>query len=279
MTRAIYQLVMIVPPKSGDSVAKTFEGVLRSRLLGEGKQSERENVLYDTGDENWFEHIERKVEKKVKSKTVELTCVIPDRKVHHHVSRIVPSSLHKIAEKAPDDQTHGRGPVWGTAMHACFEHGVQWLDETNNISDAELHRIVAEAIRDETFSFKPEDVVAQFRKSCKQPEIVKALSRSRYAASNVTVERERKFAVWVDEKIMHGSVDRLVVGRDNTGKVMEIEVLDYKSDVAADVKTLVDAYRDQLEAYRKGMAALYKIDIEKVKATFVFVSLGKLETL
>jgi ATP-dependent exoDNAse (exonuclease V) beta subunit len=355
MTRAIYQLVMIVPAKSSDSVGKTFEGILRSRLKGqqsaalqgqgilaqgnalgnersqepsrpvrarqegnlaltgrlsdggnsesqgvalgyyapplqgdscadtittEGEETKR-NVLYDTGDENWFENIERKIEKKVKSETMELTCVLSDKKVSHHVSRIVPSSLHKLVEKAEDDKTHGRGPVWGTAMHACFEHGVEWLDGANEISDAELHKIVADAIKGETFSFKVEDVVTQFRKSCKQPEIVKALSRSRYAAPNVTVERERKFVVWVEEektktmKIMHGSVDRLVVGRDGKGEVTEIEVLDYKSDVAADVKTLVEAYREQLESYRKGMAALYKFDIEKVKATFVFTSLGR----
>jgi len=279
MTRAIYQLVMIVPPKGNDFFGTTFEGVLRNGLMSE----KRENVLFDIGDEHWFEKIERKVEKKTKIETVELTCEKSDRKVHHHVSRIVPSSLHKKVEKAADDKILGHGPVWGTAMHACFEHGVEWLDKTNEIGDETLCEIVADAIRDETYSFTPEEVVAQFRRSCKEPEIVKALSRSRYSAPDVTVERERKFAVWVAKettvKIMHGSVDRLVALRDGTGKITEIEVLDYKSDVASDVQTLVDAYRDQLEAYRQGIAALFKIGIEKVKATLVFVSLGKIITL
>ena len=300
MTRAVYQLVMIVPPQNSntkddhsrkkkpkdmESIAKTFEGVLRSSLsdFPHTKQSQRENVLFDTGNENWFENIEHKVEKKPQSEAVELTCIIPDHKVHHHVSRIVPSSLHKEVEKAADDPTHGKGSVWGTAMHACFEHGVLWLDEKNTISDKTLQTIVAEAIREETFLFKPEEVVAQFRRSCKEPEIVKALSRSRYVSPNVTVEKERKFAVWVEEdktmKMMRGSVDRLVIQRDHTGKITEIEVFDYKSDVAAGTQPLVVAYRDQLEAYRKGMVALFKIDIAKVKTTFVFTSLGKVETL
>ena len=282
MTRAVYQLVMIVPA-NGNSSSKTFEGVLRSGLLPSVKQSQRENVLFDKGNENWFEKIERKTKTTTKSEAVELTCTIHDREVYHHVSRIVPSSLHKEIEKPANDQTHGKGPVWGTAIHACFEHGVLWLDEKNEINDEALQKIVADAIQGETVSFKPEEVVAQFRKSCKEPEIVKALSRSRYAAPNVTVERERKFAVWVKEdkimKIMRGSVDRLVIGRDTMGKVTVIEVFDYKSDVAANVQTLVDTYREQLEAYRKGMAELFKIDIEKIKATFVFTTLGKIETL
>ena len=108
---------------------------------------------------------------------------------------------------------------------------------------------------------------------------MKALSFSRYSAPNVSVEKERKFAVWVGEKMMRGSVDRLVIQRDSTEKITEIEILDYKSDMASDVQPLVTAYREQLEAYRKGMAALFKIDIKKVKATFVFVSLGRVESL
>ena len=281
MTRAIHQLVMIVPARDKEFSGTTFEGVLRNGLPKE-KQSKRKNVLFDIGNEQWFERIERKIEKKTKSESVELTCVIPDRKVLHHVSRIVPSSLHGKIEKAESDSTHGRGPVWGTAMHACFEHGIVWSDDANEISDEALQKIVTESVRDEKISFTPKEVVSQFRKSCKMPEIVKALSQSRYASPNVTVERERKFVVWVEEgktkKIMHGSVDRLVIQRDAVGNITEIEILDYKSDVAADVKLLVDAYREQLEAYRKGMAALFKIDIERVKATIVFVSLGKIET-
>ena len=237
-------------------------------------------MLFDIGNGQWFENIERTTEAAAKSESVELTCVIPDKEVRRHVARTVPSSLHGNIEKPEDDTTHGRGPVWGTAIHACFEHGVEWLDEANEVSDEALQKIVTEAISGETFSFTPKEVVAQFRKSCKMPEIVKALSRSRYSSSlNAKVERERKFIVWVEHKIMHGSVDRLVVQRDASGSVMEVEVFDYKSDVADDVNRLVDVYRPQLEAYRKGMAALFNIGIERVKATFVFVSLGKIETL
>jgi len=283
MTRAIYQLVMIAPPKTTQTIGKNFAGILRSGL--QGTQSSRENVLFDIGDENWFE--KRRPEKKTKTEATteaaELTCVIPDKIVHHHVSRTIPSSLHEKVEKAEDDKTVGKGAAWGTAMHACFEHGVLWLDEPHERSDEELYEIVAKTIKDETFSFKPNEVVAEFRKACKIPEIAQALSRRRYAAPNVTVERERRFAVWVGDqkvqKIMRGSVDRLVIERDGAGKIAGIEVFDYKSDVAADTQPLVDAYRKQLEAYREGMAALCKVDMVKVRATFVFVSLGKVETI
>ena len=55
--------------------------------------------------------------------------------------------------------------------------------------------------------------------------------------------------------------------------------MDYKSDAGADVKSLVETYREQLEAYREGIATLFRLDTEKIKATFVFTTLGKVESL
>ena len=295
MTRAVYQLVMIVPPKTTDSVNKTFEGVLRSRLKGDAALPA--GLLYKNGDEKWFEKIPVQPALTTVKEWQELTCTIPAKTVLHHVPRIAPSRLHKsvLPETAPENlpenlpeslpaapiggKGHDNPLAWGTAIHACFESGVVWLDETQEIGEDILQEAVAASIRGEAVSFTPKEVVAQFRQTCKRPEIIQVLSRSRYFAPNVTVERERRFAVWYKGEIMRGIIDRLVVCRDTAGDITEIEIIDYKSDSASDVNSLVAAYREQLEAYREGIAALFQVDTNIIKTTFVFTTLGRTASL
>jgi len=314
VTRAIYQLVMIAAPKTGDAVSKTFEGVLRHGFKDDALKNSAtlpEGLLYKTGNEKWYEKIPVVPAPQIVKEYQELTCIIPDKKVHHHVPRTTPSRLHSAAiqettlqeltqrestqrestqrESTPRELTpqintvfskaHGNPLEWGTAMHACLEHGAEWLDEANEITDSELVDAVTESIRGKEVAFTAEDVVAQYRVACKSPEVVQALSRSRYRSPDVIVERERPFTVWAGNKMMSGVIDRLVVCRDTAGCVTEIEIIDYKSDAAADVKSLVATYREQLEAYRKGMATLFRLDAAKIKATFVFTTLGKVETV
>ncbi len=284
LTRAVRQLVMIVPPRDPDYSGKTYEGVLRTGLPKNRQGSSPTNVLFETGDSNWFATIPSTESSAPIEEICELDCRLADRKVFRHVPRIVPSHLHKAVAKPSESsgktatpaRTREESLLWGTAIHACFEHGVVWLDEkSGQLDDQSLHRIVEEILRGRTLSFTAQDVVTKFHESCRKPEIAKILSRSRYSAPKVELERERRFAVWSGDKILHGSIDRLVVQRNAAGTITEIEILDYKSDQGDDVASLVEAYRDQMDAYRKGIASLYRIGIEKIAATLVLVTIGQ----
>ena len=287
LTRATQQLVMIVPPSKTPGVDKTFDGILRAALCRDGKEYSAENILFEIGNVKWYGKPGKPV---LKKEYDELDCRLAGKKEPHYVPRIVPSRAHRKPEKtkvfappkavATPNWSRSDAMAWGTAIHACFERTVEWLDQTISLpDDAALRKIVEESLRGRPVAFTSEEVVTKFKETCAKPEIVKALSMSRYSPSVPVVERERRFAVWIGGKIMHGSVDRLVVCRSADGSVKSIEILDYKSDANEDVAALVDAYSEQLSAYRKGIAVLYGVDLNNVKATFVFVTLGRVENV
>ncbi|MCL2118622.1 MAG: UvrD-helicase domain-containing protein [Planctomycetaceae bacterium] len=312
MTRAIHQLVMIVPNRSAKTIKTSFAETLRSGLKDKGvSNSVDATVLYEKGDNEWYKLIEEDVKETDKntSKTKVLKCEVKDTEVLHHVSRVAPSSLHKdvpadvpakqgqvkqleaVAEPTiPTTQkwqhaSEESAMLWGSCMHTCFEYAVQWLDPVSDgkpqllCDDEELHEILDEIIREKKeINFKPCDIIAKFHENIAKPEIVGVLSQSRYPAPHVIVERERRFAVWHEGQIMRGFIDRLVIERNAANKVVGLDILDYKSD-SGDTEALAVAYRDQLEAYRQGVATLFGVDKELIKATLVFVTLGKVVEL
>lgn len=320
MTRAIHQLVMIVPAlpkpkpgkkKSSSSTKTTFAETLRRGLTEKGDQPPAAGTIYSHGNPLWF-----KVKKKGKTsagkkkdfKAVirKLDCSVKSGETPHHVPRIAPSSLHKSAvgskktaktDGQPKIQlvsttsveprwTEGRALLWGTCMHACFEHAVEWLDAPEGkepellCGDGELREILNEILRFKKVSISPDEVIAAFHKNRRQRPIIEALSTTRYSGPKPPeIQRERRFIVWTGKgEIMRGSIDRLVIRRDDSNKVVGIEVLDYKSDTG-DAEALAENYRGQLDAYRDAVATLFSVDPSIVKTTLVFVTTGKVVEL
>jgi ATP-dependent exoDNAse (exonuclease V) beta subunit len=206
----------------------------------------------------------------------------------HHVPRIIPSALHTefTAKRSTKKETPPHIPeeaaLQGTLIHACFEHGVEWLDDPINDNDHELRELIDDMLKGQTLSFTAEDILTEFRTACQRREIIDALSRSRYLPdTNPELERERRFALWIDDKkIMRGSIDRFVIQRDLSGALTRIEILDYKTGGSMDdIDRLVEPYRKQLEAYRQAVSQLYNVSAEIVDTTLVFVTMGKAVTV
>jgi len=287
MTRAIRSLIMIVPQRKKASDSTNFENILRE--LPETQNPSSRNILYETGDPNWYSDVpQTKPDAKPSAVSFdELECKLDKTKVLHHVSRIVPSKLHtewKAKSATKTDkllQLPEEAALKGTLIHVCFEHGVEWLDDQQGNNDEELCELIDDTLEGRTMTWTVNDILAEFRSACKQREMITALSRSRYLPDRKPVlERERRFAVWIDGKIMRGSIDRLVVQRDPSGAVSRIEILDYKTgDSTNDIDVLVETYREQLAAYRQAVCELYGVNAEIVDTTLVFVTLGKVVTV
>lgn len=325
MTRAAFELVMIVKPPRGNShnaeTQKTFGDVLRLALAPNGGANPSSPILYENGNPLWFrEHRREEPAPAAEDETLPpILMKKSDASTRHHVARDYPSKHHtpfSVSKNAGDDQDKapvetptedrtdaprkkmsaaenrtaasgetetppsdgGRGADWGTAIHACFEL-VRWLDEGDFPDDDALRENLLSKLTEKEVTFRPEEVIAAFHAARQKPEIAAACSRSRYGAPDVEVETERPFVVWAGDKIMKGRFDRLVAERDEAGKIMKVEILDYKTDGGPDLGRLTDIYRGQLDAYRTGAASLFGIDPEKVKMTLVFVTFGRTVTL
>jgi ATP-dependent exoDNAse (exonuclease V) beta subunit len=194
-----------------------------------------------------------------------------------------------FARIRPSDLAHTAGPVdlrallrldrgatdRGTLAHAWFEQ-VEWLEDGVPAAD-QLRSIAAT-----TCSGYPPDaterLLGEFREWLAAPQIASVLSRASYPAG-ATVLREQPVLHRDGDALMEGVIDRLVLLRDAQGSVTGADILDYKSDAvdaseADALDTLVVRYRPQLGAYRRGVAAMFGIEREGVKAKLVILAAG-----
>ena len=92
------------------------------------------------------------------------------------------------------------------------------------------------------------------------------------------VWRERPFAVRVEDAVLNGAIDRLVVLYDGD-RPLAADVIDFKTDTldmanTAALQSKVDNYRPQLEAYRIAASRLTGLDPTRVSARLLFVGAG-----
>jgi len=136
--------------------------------------------------------------------------------------------------------------------------------------------------RDLDIETSPQDVdraLDRFHRNLAAPQIQAALSRSRYASPELTVERELPFAIRTEEGILQGYVDRLVLEWEGD-QVVRAHVLDFKTDAieTGDEEALADRtahYAPQLNAYRRAMAQTFGLSVGDVAATLLFLTPGR----
>ena len=96
--------------------------------------------------------------------------------------------------------------------------------------------------------------------------------------AELEVWRERSFAVvWEREgkrEVLTGTFDRVEVARDEKGKAVVAEVVDFKTDRLDGEKDRAERaeyYRPQLEAYAEAVSKLTGLDREKVTTRIAWV--------
>jgi ATP-dependent exoDNAse (exonuclease V) beta subunit len=287
MTRAKHELVMIVPEKSRNGNA-TYAGILRCGLAPNSEPKQR--ILFKAGTAEWgMESGKWRVESEQKSEM--LICRLDtDKKLTRNMIHRSPSSYEEFPH-SPLSASHSPrlnrddALLWGTAMHACFERGVRWLDDDKPNTDFLFEKINA-AVMGKKGNVDPQKVVDEFLAICGKSVIKAVLSRSAYPADErVDVEHERRFAVRLDNIFLRGSVDRLVIRRKGE-KVIGLEIIDYKTDRLDEGRSEQEFieerqafYAGQINAYRCGMAKLYGIDSSQIDAKLVFVSIPRVQEM
>lgn len=319
MTRAIHRLLMIVPPikpvkkKEGPAVRKTLDGVVRYGLPENGIEDTAYSVLFEEGDPDWYvkeSRFARAADENASSGNVKseiirsLPHLAPLGKAEElrNIPRLAPSSLDSDSEDElidlPEIPTGGirlesdispmkRGDamLFGTALHACFEHGLSgfdWLDR-GRPDPSKLLEIVGRKTGAHRGAVDPETVVKTFLELCEKPSIREMLSLASYQEPGATainlngkiarpiwkVFPERNFIVRGDRVLMKGSIDRLCVLYDGDTPV-GADIIDFKSDrlITAENRR---HYEGQLQAYRDAVGRLYRLPVEKISARLLFL--------
>jgi ATP-dependent exoDNAse (exonuclease V) beta subunit len=174
-------------------------------------------------------------------------------------------------------------------FHAWFEQ-VAWLED-GPPDDATL-QCVARALPGGGVELSSR--IAEFRRMLSQPAIRDALSQSGYrdyaalglpaaAAAELATGpvklnlwRERSFALREDDVLLQGAIDRVVL-LERGGRALAADVVDFKTDYAPDeaaLVALVEHYRPQIAAYRRAVARLLRLDLQRITGRLLFVGAG-----
>ena len=307
VTRAASALHMIVAPsvKKPTKLPKTPAGLLRAGLTDMGVAAP-ETTLYECGDPRWYGH---PAAENAKLPAAEPAAVAeaeplavrlaPARARSRGLERASPSGLEGGSRVKLDDLfrlDNAEALYRGTLVHAWFEQ-IAWLEDSR--PDEVVLRRVAGAIPGPALDI--DKLIGQFNTMLGAPQIAAALSRDAYSPPtnltfsaaaveqlaagpfDVQVCHERRLAVRDGDTIVTGSVDRLVLMRQDT-KIVAADIIDFKTDaVSADDKRSLDEkiafYRPQLEAYRRAVAKMTGLDAERISARLLFVTAGMARTV
>ncbi|MFO0871671.1 MAG: UvrD-helicase domain-containing protein [Pirellulales bacterium] len=301
LTRAVHALHLILPPstsKETQGLPRTFAGLLRAALT-EGQPLEPLNVAFEAGDPAWSAGSPPPPTPPPPPTTAvpSLPLRLATGPRQRGLERVAPSSLEggrRVRLPAALDEATHQGRQRGTVLHAWFEQ-IGWL--ADGLPKDETLRAQAVRVLDTPLSAEQFSAWRQaFLAALAQPQVRDLLDPayyrhpdSRFPAAApqqrapepaaLTVAREWRFAVRLDERLVSGTIDRLVLLRPHE-QVLAADIVDYKTDALeaddpAALQARIDFYRPQLQAYRAAVARTFHLDAARVTTRLVFLSLGQ----
>jgi ATP-dependent helicase/nuclease subunit A len=218
LTRAKRGLYVLLPevPKSRLKKNESFSSLANWVRLSVGDEGS-----FEDGDPHWFSSVKER-ERSVAASPAVLGEAVAKRQ------RATPSSAKT---KSAGARKGGAGRQVGSEVHALFEQ-VAWLapGEVPKLLRSQAGAIVEDFLREE---------------SCHQ--------HFEKPKGGIVLHREQSFEVLLDGKWMSGAIDRMHVHRDDEGKVIKVDIYDFKTDRVESMEALKTLYEGQMEAYRRAV--------------------------
>ena len=302
MTRAVHATHIIV--SHGAKVEhKSAAGILLATLCPEAKREE--GLLYEYGNPLWFqesapattEDDPHGLTKFYLPPTAYLhkSCLSSEVRSGRGVPRASPSMLEggdKLLLKTifKSDESH-QAMARGTLLHGCFQL-VIWLDQAIPSNP----RLIEHLKAIDPTAINLNEVVSSFYAMIERDNVRNMLSLESYQemylmhfptgsptmmeANRLEVENERPFAVLLDDGLLQGVIDRLVLVYEGD-QLVAADVVDFKSDSISEpsLQQRVDYYRPQLAGYRRAVQKFTKLPLEKISTRLLFVETGQLVNL
>jgi len=295
VTRAVHALHMIVAPSAGNekSLHKTFGGLLRAALT-DGRRLAPGEIAFEAGDREWFRDpgVDRglsaaDVARQAESLApLEVQLAAPAARRWRGLQRVSPSRLEggaRVRLAAPRGDgigvaDHRLARDRGMVIHAWFQQ-IEWLDD-GLPSNERLREVAARS----GLALKLDDLdrwLADFHAMLARPNVAACLHRAAYGGypgARLTVETERPFAVRDGERLLVGSIDRLVTVWDRE-RLIAAEILDFKTDAIAHhdqyaLSEKVRFYTPQLQAYCQAVQKLTASGLPQTSAKLVLLEAG-----
>jgi len=299
VTRAKRAVHLMVSASSADpgSGAHSFSRLALAGLGLEGADGAEGDVLLERGSAGWHRGPGREEEpggeaagERGRGEEAARLRIDPGRSAGRMLRHRTPSDLAEGVRRLGDVLRPDRGEparVRGDVVHRWLEE-VPWIED-GLPGDGELRRIAARAApsleEDEV-----DELMSAFRGWLRAGEVRRALSREAAVerarerledgAVDVSAETEWSFMRRADGEVVTGQVDRLVLFRRRGEEApAAAEVLDHKTDDPEGgeegLREAAERYRPQLEAYRRAVADLRGVPLDRVRARLLFLPAGR----
>lgn len=223
LTRAKHASYVLLPKAPANpSSERRFDLWIRSVCDGAGEvawNGRARATIHEAGDPAW--HV------KVRARENEALAEVEAPALGAAVARRTRTSPSG-AKKAGVIARSASGMAFGRELHETFET-IGWVDES-----------VLPALSSE--ARKP------VRELLEIPEIRAVFERR---GRNAALFREQPVEAILDGRWLSGVIDRLHVIRDGDGTVVDLEVIDFKTDAVKSCRQLVERYSGQMSAYRE----------------------------
>jgi len=283
MTRAKQGLYIVTSFPGKSSKKFDQQALLKLQLTGQERPVEGDAIrigahascsLSSFGDMAWYESYPRITP--IPHTIGESETVVPLAK---HVSL-----RHRLTQVRPSDHDWFDPRAWtlfsadrratlqiGSAVHELLSM-VGWLEDTN--VDSVQRDWLSSTQYDETVA---RAAVAHFARAVANPQLREVFRRP---SLNTEVRNEWRFDVVVGERWLTGSIDRVAIETDPSGRPVSATIYDYKTDSVdsrATQSSLTHHYSRQLLAYRDALAAISRIPAEKIRMVLVYTDVGMLQ--
>lgn len=303
MTRPRYALYAVLKPISLTAKGelstkgwtnKTWATILRRKLstLQESESPDGDEKLYDYGDPDWYE-------KSDLAKAAAPAQAAPIREKRGFVridfrdqsgrpsrswTKVSPSGLADNAQVSVRDlltRSQNAATVRGLIVHRWFEE-IEWLEDFD-LSPAvrEYLEHLAKEISPQLTPDEFETHYADFQEMLNRENVRRALTREDSlqrnesedpgsASASLTVWRERKFAAHIDDRMISGIFDRVVISRSTDGEITQAVLYDWKTGSReSSPSEAEEKYQPQMNAYANVLRKILKTDNVETKLIFV----------
>jgi ATP-dependent helicase/nuclease subunit A len=281
MTRPRQALYAVTSFPGASSASLTEAAFIKRQLAGdtEATTGGRMTVagvdavnVWARGDAGWFRGITRAAEA---LPPVEAPPAAgPARPSRPALTRIEPSRQEEVTVSAARlFAGESRDIVaFGSAIHRLFEQ-VEWLEESDVEAILAAWRPAAGVV-----GAVARDVEVQFRRVLTVPSVRAALARPADGNGVLELWRERSFEIVLEGyRWVSGAFDRVVIRRDASGRAVGAELLDYKSSLADDERSMerkLAEYRPQLELYAEVLSRLLVLPADRITRRILFTRTG-----
>lgn len=176
------------------------------------------------------------------------------------------------------------GASVGTLVHACFEQ-VEWIDDFRFDLERLRTTVIGALTPDQIRHLDVTKELRGFERMLHLGSVRGALARQRYAGERfglvpdrVAVENERRISLILDDQLIDGSIDRLVV-LWRQGRPLAAEILDYKTDrwdgrteLSGWLAERVQHHGPQLKAYAEVVSRMLGLPLERIACTLLLLS-------